>query len=200
MGALQRVKPVAQALPVGVARSAFFSAMSKHFGLPAAELELELRGKPQAAVLKPAPKPLAPVAAAVPEAPVDQSEATYVATLLRDPKLIGKDQFRAQDDVKHAGLRRLIAAVTTGTSPEDGLMEASPKVRLAIETASHLLSKNPEYWEQDFAAACRRLKLWTVTDTLKRIDPTDESPEANEHRMALLKLMHQLKAPVNKTG
>ncbi len=196
MGAIARVKPIAQQLPVGLARSAFFSSMSKYFGLPAAELELELQGKQAAPQFKPVPKPV-PVA---PEPPVDPAEAMFVAALFRDPRLIAKDEFRAQDDLKHAGLRRLIGAVSTGTSPEDGLMEASPRVRKALDEATHLLSKNADLWEQDFLVACRTLKLSTVMQTLQRVDPNDMSPENIENRTRLLKLMHQLRAPVNKTG
>lgn len=46
MGALERLKPLCVQLPVGLVRSALFGALSRHFGLPAAELETSLRGKP----------------------------------------------------------------------------------------------------------------------------------------------------------
>lgn len=53
--ALDRLKGVCAQLPVGLTRSAFFGAMSRHFALPAAELESSLRGKapPVRAVPKP---------------------------------------------------------------------------------------------------------------------------------------------------
>src|SRR5262249_59686876 len=55
MRALERIKPIAAQLPVGLTRSAFLAALSSHCGLPAAELEVELKGKSRA--LRPAPKP-----------------------------------------------------------------------------------------------------------------------------------------------
>jgi DNA primase len=55
MKALERLKPLCAQLPVGLTRSAFFGALSKHSGLPAAELEAVLRGR--APPVRPAPKP-----------------------------------------------------------------------------------------------------------------------------------------------
>jgi DNA primase len=55
MKALERLKPLCAQLPVGLTRSAFFGALSKHSGLPAAELEAVLRGP--APPVRPAPKP-----------------------------------------------------------------------------------------------------------------------------------------------
>ncbi len=55
MKALERLRPLCAQIPVGLVRSAFFGAMSKHFGLPASELETALRGK--APPLRAVPKP-----------------------------------------------------------------------------------------------------------------------------------------------
>jgi DNA primase len=44
--ALDRLRPIATTLPVGLLRSAFMGAMAQHFGLPASELETALRAKP----------------------------------------------------------------------------------------------------------------------------------------------------------
>ncbi|MBX5484705.1 MAG: DNA primase, partial [Myxococcaceae bacterium] len=61
MTALERLRPVCAHLPVGLIRSAFFAALSRHFGLPAAELEASLRGK--AAPVRAVPKLAVPQAA-----------------------------------------------------------------------------------------------------------------------------------------
>ena len=89
------MKSVAAQLPVGLARSAFFGAMAAHFGLPAQELEVELKGK--APPLKPVPKPgeaaplpgaawgstaSAPPRPAAPVRPPDALETYYVAMVL----------------------------------------------------------------------------------------------------------------------
>lgn len=55
MSALERLKPIAAQIPVGLVRSAFFAGLSRHMGLPASELESALRGKQQP--VKAVPKP-----------------------------------------------------------------------------------------------------------------------------------------------
>ncbi|HMK74374.1 MAG TPA: DNA primase, partial [Myxococcaceae bacterium] len=55
MEALARLKPLLAQLPAGLVRSALLGTLSRAFGLPAAELEAVLRGRP--GVLRPAPRP-----------------------------------------------------------------------------------------------------------------------------------------------
>ena len=44
MAAVGRLRPIAAHVPPGLTRSALFGAMSKHFGLPASEIESALCG------------------------------------------------------------------------------------------------------------------------------------------------------------
>src|SRR5260370_34839264 len=113
MSAVERLNPIAAAMPVGLVRSAFFAAMASHFGLPAAELEAAVRGRP--GHFRPTPK-LAPSpsgAASAPRkpgpGPPDPLEPMFVAALLRRPQLKSKDPFRLVDKLMHAGLRPLVA-------------------------------------------------------------------------------------------
>ena len=137
MRALDRLKPTCAQLPVGLVRSAFFSALSQHFGLPAPELESALKGaKPEVRAV-PKPEPRGPAQAGVPgrgptaslsrapgpgsqvappsparpapERPPEALEARLVALALRNPKLLAKDEHRALDELSHPGLRAALA-------------------------------------------------------------------------------------------
>jgi DNA primase len=174
MSALDRMKPVAAALPVGLTRSAFFGAMSQHFGLPAAELETALRGK--APVLKPVPKPAPPPVSdsAKPantpsERPPEPHEALFVACLLKDRRLTAKDPFRLGDELSHAGLRAVMNRVLSGDAPEEALYEASLPVKRALETAGRQLPEQTDELERAFISTCRRLKLRRIEEQLSYI-------------------------------
>ena len=120
MAALDRFRPIAAQVPVGLTRSALFGAMAKHFGLPASELETALRSKAPPPV-KAAPKPVSKV----PDGPPpDQLESSWMAAILKDRRLLAKDEFRVADELKHMGLRHLVAALQSGGSPEDALYES----------------------------------------------------------------------------
>lgn len=199
MEALARLRPVAVQVPVGLTRSAFLGSMAKHFGLPAQELETELRSK-AVPPLKPVPKP-APARA---EPPPDQLEATYVAALLRDKRLLGKDSHRVFDELKHLGLRGLVASLQSGHSTEDALYEASEVVKSSLQKAKDLFPQDEGALEQAFFTVCRRLKLRAIEDRLNHIaretantpgassELTQDSRDLLEERGHLLALKRQL--------
>jgi DNA primase len=219
MQALGRMKPIAASLSVGLVRSAFFGAMSGHFGLPAAELETELRGK--APPLKPAPKPgeAATSAGGVPgarpaapprvERPPDALEAYFAASVLKQPRLLQKDTFRIQDEILHAGLRGVIAAVTAGRSAEDAAYDSSQSVKTALETALRHVPADPGLAEQAFVAACRKLKLRRIDEQLSHIarltgqqlgaaELDEETKKLQAERVDLLALRRRvIQEPVN---
>lgn len=164
MAALERLRPIAAALPVGLTRSAFFSALAKHSGLPAVELEASLRGKPSEQA-RAAPKP---VAAPV-EPPPPPMEAVWVAMVLADRKLLAKDEFRVAHELKHLGLRRLVEGLQTGQSPEDAVYDATDGVKTALIRAKDQLPRAEEAMEQAFTQVCLRLKVAAVDEQLSRI-------------------------------
>jgi DNA primase len=190
MSALERLRPVCVQLPVGLMRSAFFGALSRHVELPASELEASLRGKapPVRPVPRPAPlahhgppgpsalqRPSAPPEGAVSvparpaaERPVDPLEAILAACLLRQPQLVHKDEHHARDELSHAGLRAAVQAVMTGKGAQDVLFEATPALKRALEQAAQNLPGEEEM-ERFFLAACRKLKLRRVEERLSHI-------------------------------
>ena len=184
MAALGRMRSVAAQLPVGLARSAFFGALAAHFGLPAQELEVELKGK--APPLKPVPKPgeafPAPGGAwgapggngkpAAPMRPPDALETYYVAMMLRDPRLMARDRFRLMDELTHPGLRRVLALATSGGGTEDALFEAPEVLKRPLEAAARQLPKEPDALEAAFITVCRRLKLRRIDEQLNHLMKT----------------------------
>ena len=168
MQALDRLRPVCAALPVGLVRSAFFGAMANHFKLPAAELEAQLRGKH--APLKPAPKPSELEAAPKPaERPPDTLEASYAAAVLADPRLARKDLQGAQGDLRHLGLRALVGAVVAGEQVEEALQNASDPVRRALEQARPLVPEGESDREGWFFKLCQKVQLRKIEDRLTEI-------------------------------
>lgn len=172
MGAIARIKPIATQLPVGLARSAFFASMSKHFGLPAAELELELRGKPAAPVFKPVPKP---AVQAVEKAP-DRLERDFVAAVLRKRSLLQRDVSHRAAEIRHSGLRSLLAAVTSGTPPEEALHEASEKLKKELSEA--VLPPDDDELERGFLKACQMLEIAALRD--RRVKLMSEASQLND--------------------
>lgn len=160
MAALERFRPIASVVPVGLTRSALFGAMSKHFGLPASELETALRGKNPAPV-KAAPKPKSN------EPPPDQNEAIWVAAVLRDRKLMEADPHKVAFELKHLGLRRLVEMLQSGGSPEDALYEASDAVKAGLTRARDLLPSDEGALKRGFDIVSERLKLRAVEDRLQ---------------------------------
>ncbi len=187
MTALERLRPVCAALPVGLVRSAFFSALSKHFGLPAVELETALRGKEPAPV-KPVPRPSAapaarppgagatagpvggqagvPVGSPQPERPPDPLEVSWAAAVLRNPRLLVSDTFRVQDELSNGAIRSLIQHVASGRGAQDALFESPERLRSALEQAARGLPAEEGALEPFFAAVCRRLMRRRVDEKL----------------------------------
>jgi DNA primase len=174
MSALDRLKVITSQLPVGLVRSAFFGAMAKHFGIPASELEAALKSKlPQ--TVRAAPK------AGPAEPPPQPMETLYAACVLRDRRLLAKDEYRCFDELKHLGLRTLIAAIQSGTAPEEALYEASDVVKQALTGGRDQLPLDDQALEPAFLAIGRRLKLRSIEEQLARIArETAQTPGASE--------------------
>ncbi|MFO0593888.1 MAG: DNA primase [Myxococcaceae bacterium] len=201
MAALDRFKPIAAAVPVGLTRSALFGAMSKHFALPAAELETALKSK-AAPVVRPVPKPKSN------EPPPDQNEATWVAAILKDRRLFDADQaeLKVAYELKHMGLRTLVAAIQSGTAAEEALYEASDVVKTALTKARDLLPADEDALRKGFEAVSARLKLRAVEDRLQIIareianapggttELTQESRDLLTEQGALMLLKQKLKS------
>jgi len=194
MAAIERLKPTAAQLPMGLARSAFLNAVGAHFGLPAGDLESVLRSK---VTTKPAPKPGQPSypasgapgtqrppsqAAAPRPAPVrppDALEAMYVAAALRESRLVARDTFRVCDELSHTGLRMVLAQATSGQGTEDALFEAAEPVKRAIEVALRQLPEAGAALEQTFLTVCRKLMLRRIDEQLGYIEKaTKQAPGA----------------------
>lgn len=184
MQALGRIKPIAAQIPVGLTRSAFLAALSSHCGLPAAELEVELKGKTH--VLRPAPKPTQAHAerkasTLAPARPPDRVEAAYVSALLRDPALLGTDPFRAFDELSHPGLRAIVAELTAGQAPEEAVFDASEEVKGRVEESSRQLPADSGELAKTFSLLARRLKLRRIDEQLLQIAKiTGQVAGANE--------------------
>lgn len=200
MAALDRLRPITAQVPVGLTRSALFGAMARHFALPASELETALKSKAPPPV-KAAPKPSS---SASTEPPPDQLEASWMAAILRDRRLLAKDELRVADELKHLGLRHLVAALQSGGSPEDALYEASDATKTALTRARDMLPADETALEQAFQVVCRRLKLRAIEDRLARIgretantlggtsELTQDSRDLLTERGELLALKRQL--------
>lgn len=187
MAALERLKPMAAQLPMGLVRSAFLNAVGGHFGLPVGDLESELR--PAKPVPKPAqapgangapgaPRPAAPARTA-PVRPPDALEAFYVAAALREPRLVARDSFRICDELSHTGLRVVLAHATSGQGTEDALFEAPEPIKRAIEVALRQLPEGGSALEQAFLTVCRKLMLRRIDEQLAYIEKaTKQAPGA----------------------
>jgi DNA primase len=201
MEALERLRPITAVIPVGLTRSAFFGAMARHFGLPAVELEAQLKTKAPA-VVKAAPRPVAP--AGPREPPPDQLEGTYGACIIRTRSLLNADKLRVFDELKHPGIRTLVAAIQSGQGASDVLYEADEGLKQSLQKCKDLLPADDGALEQAFLVVCRRLKLRALEDQLQRIarlsanaaggssELTQESRDLLEERGALLNLKREL--------
>ncbi len=199
MAALDRFRPIAAQVPVGLPRSALFGAMSKHFGLPASELETALRSKAPPPV-KAVPKPKSN------EPPPDQNEATWVACVLKHRKLLETDVHKVAYELKHMGLRTLIAAIQSGHSPEDALYEASDVVKAQLTKSRDLLPADEDALKRGFESVSARIKLRAVEDRLQIIarlvantpggttELTQESRDLLTEQGALMVLKQKLKS------
>ena len=215
MTALERLKPMAALLPMGLVRSAFLNAVGAHFSLPAGDLDGALR--PARPVPKPAqqPGPSAPRAAPAPRpAPVrppDAMEAFYVAAVVREPRLVSRDSFRICDELSHTGLRMVLAQATSGQGTEEALFEAAEPVKRAIEVALRQLPEGGAALEQAFLTVCRKLMLRRIDEQLRYIeqatqqtpgayDLTEETRRLQMQRIELLALKKRVKDELSPSG
>jgi DNA primase len=167
MQALDRLRPVCAALPVGLTRSAFFGAMASHFGLPAVELEASLRGRQ--APVRPAPKPAPAAPAPARERPPSQLEALYVAMALSDRTLVTRDPYRLHAELDHLGLRVLLEAVSAGEDLEEALAGLSELTRRALEQPARSIVEGLAEPEAYFLKVCQQLKLEKLDAQLKEM-------------------------------
>ena len=174
MRAVERLRSVAAQIPVGLTRSAFMLALSAHLGLPAAELEAELKGKTRP--VQPAPKPT-PVTrqATSGVAPsrivrsADPLEAAFVAALLRDVRLLGTHPYRVEDELSHTGLRSVVADLAAGQAPEEALFECSEEIKRSLDEATRQLPTDEAELGKAFSTLTRRLKLRRIDAELLQI-------------------------------
>ncbi len=201
MAALDRLRPIAAMLPVGLMRSAFFGALSRHSGLPASELEIEMRGKGTQAV-RAAPKPASNVPK---EPPPDQLEAMLAAMVLRSRALLRKDVYRVADELKHMGIRTLIARLQSGQAPVDCLYEASDVLKDSLQKArDQFMQMDDASLDLAFDTVSTKLKLRFVDEHINRVNAelakvhganelTAEARLLLEEKNQLLSLKNELK-------
>jgi DNA primase len=217
MTALERLKPMAAQLPMGLVRSAFLNAVGAHFNLPAGDLEGALR--PARPVPKPAQQPAsgpsahraAPAPRPAPVRPPDALEALYVAATVREPRLAARDSFRICDELSHTGLRVVLAQATSGQGTEDALFEAAEPVKRAIEVALRQLPEGGAALEQAFLTVCRKLMLRRIDEQLAYIekatkqapgayDLTEETRRLLSQRIELLALKKRVQDELRPSG
>ena len=127
-----------------------------------------------------------------------------MAAILKDRRLLAKDEFRVADELKHMGLRHLVAALQSGGSPEDAMYEAHESTKSALTKSRDMLPSDETALEQAFQVVCRRLKLRAIEDRLSRIgretantlggttELTQDSRDLLTERGELLALKRQL--------
>lgn len=190
MAALERLKPVAAALPVGLTRTAFISSLARHFGLPAIELETAFRGKASHPV-RPVPKAAASAPPAR-ERPADPLEAAFVAYALRHPSLLQKEELGVADELVHPGLRTCAARILQGHAAPDVLYDATEGTRRALESATRHLPQDEADLEESFGQVSRKLKLKRIDDQLVYIARvTGQVQQKDELGEEILRLMSE---------
>ncbi|NVJ27496.1 DNA primase, partial [Myxococcus sp. AM011] len=114
-----------------------------------------------------------------PEKPPPPMEALYVATVLRDPRLLDRDVFRVCDELSHMGLRMALAHATSGQGAQDALFEAPESVKRAIETSWRQLPSEGQELEHAFFAICREIMVRRIDERLTYIKrATEQTPGA----------------------
>lgn len=199
MAALERLKPVSVQLPPGLVRSAFFSALGDWCGLPPADLESTFRGKaPPPRPAQSAAQPQPPARPAQTPSKVDSLEATYVAALLRDPRLAARDVERVGDDLSHTSLRVALAHTLSGHGPEDALYETPENVRRSLEAAARFLPEGGSALEHAFATVCRKLLLRRINTQLDWLERSarqqGDSDDLSEETRQLVRKRQELLA------
>ncbi|RKG97072.1 DNA primase [Corallococcus carmarthensis] len=221
MVALERLRPVTIQVPPGLTRSALVNALASHFGWTPEKIESALQYRPP-----PPPKPVplnsasaqqSPSTAPRPqiERPPHESEALYVAAILREPRLLARDIFRVCDELSHMGLRVLLAQATSGKGAEEALYEATEVVKRALVAAGSRLSPAGMELESEFLLTCRDIMLRRIDERLVYIkrateqtpgsfDLTEETRQLLSERKELLALrkrvLDELRPASSATG
>lgn len=164
MEALARLKPTLAQLPVGLTRSALLGTLARAFGLPAAELEAALRGRP--GVLRPVPRPSGSPS---PTRAADPVEAALVAATLREPGLLRGKEARPTDELSHPGLRGVVARLQAGVTPADAVEGLSPGVLDLLEAQGRALPRDEAGLAESFARLAQRLELRRIDEALAHI-------------------------------
>lgn len=199
MAALDRMRPIAAQLQVGLARAAFVGSLAKWFGLPGSTLELELKGR-AAAPVKPQPK-------IVRRSPREVLEFKWVSLILRRPELLKADNLRAVDEISHAGLRRLVGGLQFGRPVADAVFDAPEDMKLEFDRWRPDVNRlTDEQAEQAFATKSLELKRAALDERLEQIrvalenvpggnvDLTPESTALLAERSALTAAKEKLKS------
>jgi hypothetical protein len=128
-----------------------------------------------------------------------------VAFLLREPSLRGMDPWQGVDELRHPGLRTLLARLAGGSTREDALFEASPGVKAALERESRNLPGEDAGLEPAFRRVGQKLALRRIEERLAEIaklagqvaggnDLTEDMRRLQAERMELLELKKQVSA------
>ena len=126
------------------------------------------------------------------ERPADPLEATFVAYGLRQPSLLGQDDFQVADELLHPGLRTCAARLAQGHPPSDILYEASEATRRALDVASRNLPPEEGQLLEAFGQVTRKLKLRRIDDQLVHIAKiTGQVQRQNEQDEELVRLMSE---------
>ena len=183
MLALGRLRGVAEKLPEGFTRSAFFEALSTHVGLPGPELEDALTAPaPRAHAAPPPPAP-------APERIVDALEARAVACVLRAPALRYQDRFGALDQLEETGLRAALSSAAAS-----GGVAASGTVARALAGAARALPSDDDALEKAFLIACCELTARRVDTALAEIAGLAQGTQKSAAALAQLSQQTELLA------
>lgn len=204
MAALDRLKPMIAQVPPGLVRKDLFEALASWFGWTAAIVDESLRN------LRPKPTTVGPQGANTGTGPGQQPprptekpppwlETLYVASILRDARLLARDTFRVCDELSHMGLRMALAHATSGHGAEDALYEASDAVKNAVVEAWRQLPEAGMTLEHDFSNICREIMVRRIDERLVYIrrateqtagafDLTEETRQLLTERVELLAL------------
>ena len=210
MQALSRLAPIANGLPAGLQLTTLTQSIATHFGWEAAQVRSRLQGKRPSAASE-----TRPAAAAAPAVPLDPFEVMYLAFILADPALLGKDTHMARDDLTSLEIRAVVGALQAGTSPSDALYDSSEDLKNQLASATRKLPREADLPEA-FQKFCLRLKIQVIDARLRRhgrlasmspgasTDITDELRDLSEERNSLFqakaRLERALRAPPESPG
>jgi hypothetical protein len=85
------------------------------------------------------------------------------------PALAKADQGGLADEISHSGLRALLAHLSAGGGPEDGLYDAAEPLKAALELALGGLPQEEASLEEMFQAIAKKLRLRRIDEQLSHI-------------------------------